>query len=299
MSDPDRAKLTERDHWDRVWSQNPDGHSDRAGSETQSAFRRLIKRIVGKKLLKYGRSYVDYLVWDIIYPRTLPQREGLGITEVGSAPGTRLVRFKKEFGYEPYGIEYSDSGVELNRRVFAENGIDPDNVIHADFFSQDFADKYRGFFDIVCSWSFVEHFENSKDAINRHVDLLKDDGIALIVIPNLRWLNYLIAMSLMPGWKEIHNFGIMDKRKLMTLAEQAGLVTLHCDYLGAFTFRIFQTRPGSPLRFLLRLGFAVQPILNVLLRSIFGRKSPECRYLSPYLIYIGRKQNTLKSTLHT
>ena len=294
------TKLTEKEHWDSVWSRNSSASTRKSNvNAPKGKVRRLIKRIAGKKLLDYRHSYTNHLVWDVIYPQEIPQMEGLRIVEIGSAPGMNLVRFNNEYGYEPYGVEYSDTGVELNRRVFAENGINPDNVIHADFFSQDFADKYRGFFDIVYSLSFVEHFANAEDAVNRHVDLLKESGTAIIILPNLRGVNYLLALFFRRDWKQMHNFDIMDKRKFAVMAEQAGLSTLHCDYFGVFDFTLFQARPGSPLRFIIRLGRALQPILNIMLRTLFPRKSPECRYLSPYLIYIGRKQNTLKSALHT
>ncbi len=80
------------------------------------------------------RYYSDYLLWDVIFPRYLPRREGLKVVEIGSAPGDTLVRLKETFSFIPYGVEYSPQGAELNRKTFREHNIDASNVIEADFF---------------------------------------------------------------------------------------------------------------------------------------------------------------------
>ena len=281
--DLEERKLTSEEHWDVVWGRVVPKQATEGGPKS------LIKRLVGKKLLEYRFNYFDYLVWEVIFPRVLPRTEGLKVVEVGSAPGTILVRFNKEFGYEPYGIEYSNEGVEANRRVFADNGINPENVIHADLFSPDCM-QYNNSFDVVISWSFVEHFSDSEDVIKRHVDLVKDDGFLIIIVPNLRGLNYLLMKLLRPGWKQIHQFGIMDKNRLRSIAENAGVSTLHCAYIGIFNLGAIEIAPTCPLHFLTKVARTLQLGVNIFYRLVFPKKGPEHRYLSPYLVYVGQKK---------
>ena len=280
------SRLTTREHWDEVWR---DGTA-RYEQGPKSKLKGIIKRILGKKLLSYKIAYSDYLEWEVIYPQFLPRAEGLKIVEIGSAPGFRLVRFHKEFGYTPYGLEFSDTGAEFNRRVFDGNGIDPDNVIHNDFFADTFLEQYREFFDLVISSSFVEHFSNPQEIVDRHVALLKPGGVLIVVIPNLRGLNYLLGTSLKKEWKEIHCFDIMDRRKFALLFEKAGLTPSCCRYVGTFGVDGLQVTPGSWLRPLLSLCQKLQLGVNVLYRVVFRTRSPEHKWFSPYLIYIGKKE---------
>lgn len=281
--DLEETRLTSEKHWDTVWGRL------RPKKAADGRLKNLIKRIAGKKLLEYRFNYFEYLVYEVICPRVLPKTEGLKVVEVGSAPGKLVARFKKEFGYEPYGIEYSSEGVKANRRVFAENGINPDNVLHVDFFSSD-CERYEKFFDVVMSWSFVEHFADSEDVTKRHVDLVKDGGFLIVIVPNLRGLNYLLMRLLRPGWKQIHQFKIMDKKRLSDLAENEGMTTLHCGYIGVFNLGLIEIAPTCPFHFLTKVARTLQLGVNIFYRLVFRKKGPEHRYFSPYLIYIGQKK---------
>ena len=121
------------------------------------------------------------------------ENKGAKVLEVGSAPGWHLVRLNQTFGFIPYGIEYSESGVELNREVFILHNINPDNVIHADFLSDEFHEQYKGYFDIAISRGFIEHFTDIEDIIEKHINLLTKGGYLIVSIPNLRGANYILT----------------------------------------------------------------------------------------------------------
>src|SRR5947208_3012495 len=77
-----------------------------------------LKRLLGPRLLERMASYEDYLLWDVIFKRYLADlRPGAKVLEVGSAPGAFLVRFKAAFDCVPYGLDYCDTGVALNRQL--------------------------------------------------------------------------------------------------------------------------------------------------------------------------------------
>ncbi|UCF05852.1 MAG: PD-(D/E)XK nuclease family protein, partial [bacterium] len=69
-----------------------------------------------------------------------------------------LTRLASELQLDPHGIEYSEVGAAANRRVFQAQGIDPDQVITGDFFDPALRAAHAGRFDVVTSYSLVEHF---------------------------------------------------------------------------------------------------------------------------------------------
>ncbi|HNA96843.1 MAG TPA: methyltransferase domain-containing protein, partial [Chitinophagaceae bacterium] len=103
-----------------------------------------------------------------------------------------MVRLNKTFGYEPYGVEYAEAGANLNREVFRQNGLDPNNVIRADAFSEEFLSRYEGYFDLVISRGFIEHFTEMDKVINMHLRLLKPGGKLIVTIPKLTGVPNLI-----------------------------------------------------------------------------------------------------------
>jgi SAM-dependent methyltransferase len=277
-------RLSDRSYWDSVHIHQA---SDRKTGLQGRKLQRLAKSILGERCLRY---YSDYLLWDVILPRHLPKQKGLKVLEVGSAPGDTLVRLKETFGFIPYGVEYSKSGVELNRRMFSEHDIDPSNVIQADFFSPDFHDRYRGYFDIVLSSGFIEHFTDVGDVVQRHINVLKKGGHLVVIIPNLRGINYFLGYVFNKEILPMHNMTIMRKEKFCRLFDAEILECKFCEYYGTFDFGLFNTKEGSPLRFLHGFCKMCQAFLNVIFSVLFKNKGAESGFFSPYLIFIGVKK---------
>lgn len=234
-------------------------------------------------------NYSNYLLWNDILSRYLPKERGLKILEIGSAPGGYLINFHKKFSYLPYGVENSDEGYKINCQKFENAELDPKNIINADVFSGDFQKKYGSFFDIVYSRGFIEHFEDTKKVITCHLNLLKKGGTLVIIIPNLRGLNFYLANFFNKESLKKHNLKIMDKKIFYNIFCGEGLKTLFCDYYGVFNFGLFNTI-NIFAKFLHRICMIFQYLLNFIFRTLFKNKPLEHRYFSPYLIYIGRKK---------
>lgn len=241
-------------------------------------------------MLEWMRDYRDYLLWDVIYPRYLQAKRGAKALEVGSAPGTHLIHLHKTFGFEPYGVEYSEQGVRLNRDEFQENGISPSRVLHADFFSDEFQRAYAGFFDVVVSRGFVEHFTDVRPVIAAHANLLTNGGLLVVTIPNLRGVNYALQWWFNRGVLPLHNLAIMRRSVFTEAFTDQGLSALRCGYYGTFSFGVFSTTHKSALRnWTFWCCSRAQSILNMLFRIVFRAHGAETAFASPYLIYIGRK----------
>jgi O-antigen/teichoic acid export membrane protein/GT2 family glycosyltransferase/2-polyprenyl-3-methyl-5-hydroxy-6-metoxy-1,4-benzoquinol methylase len=291
------GELTPRRYWDlahaserEFWETKRRGKESANGTPSLSCrIKRFIKLLLGKRLLDYMGSYEEYLLWNSVYGRYMPRKDGARVLEVGSAPGDFVVKLSQNFNFVPYGIEYSDSGVELNRQIFAENNINPNNVIHGDFLSDEFHNKYQGKFDIVISRGFIEHFTDAKGVVEKHINLLAKGGLLIVSIPNLHGFNYLLARIFHKEVIAMHNLSIMRKREFAQLFDRSRLSPTYCDYSGTFNFGLFNVRKDSPLHSLLSLCMKLQVILNVLFRLLLRDRGAESRFFSPTLIFIGTK----------
>jgi SAM-dependent methyltransferase len=281
------SRLTDKDYWEELYQTAPTS----VNSLPKSARKRLLKKLVGPRLMDLLSAYDDYLLWRGVFPRYLPAGgKGSSIVEIGSAPGDFMVRFAKTFGSQPFGVEYTSHGAELNRRTFATAGLDPQNVIEADFFSDEFLEANRDRFDIVISRGFIEHFDDVEEVISRHVALLRPGGLLMVLIPNLRGIYYWWTSIFNPGQLPLHNLDIMRLPRFRALFQGLPLEQLHCSYFGTFSFWLFTAPPEARwINRLIRLLLLAQRGLNLIFRLIFGGRGCESATLSPNLLFIGRK----------
>ncbi len=280
-------RLTEREHWD---AQHDSGELKNVGQGAKGGLTMLFRRVLGSRVDAWTHDYSEYLLWDVLYKNYLPSVKGARVLEVGSAPGTHLVQLWRTFGYEPYGVEYSGRGVESNRRLFQVHGLDPHNVIHDDFFSPQFQTTHANHFDIVVSRGFIEHFTDPEAVIDHHLNVLRPGGHLVVTIPNLCGVNYALARFFHREVVPMHNVTIMRHDVFCRLFRPDRFSPLVCGYYGTFSFGIFNARPDSARRHVLRWCGRVQRFLNLLFRLLFDGRGAESRSLSPYLVFIGVKK---------
>lgn len=280
-------RLTKKDYWNTVYlGTAPFSARPRAKEQSGGGWKGWLKGTLGE----YWRDYSDYLEWDVLYDAHLPKEEGLKVIEIGSAPGTNLVRLHNTFGYEPYGVEYAEAGANLNRKVFLENGLNPNNVIRADAFSESFLARYEGYFDVVVSRGFIEHFTEMDKVIEAHLRLLKPGGRLIVTIPRLTGAPNLLFRIFNPALLPMHNLTIMNRGSFASLFDRAEMKKLYCDYYGTFKVSVCSTEPGSRWKAAaMNVLMNGQLLLNMLFRAAFGQHGAEGAWFSPYLIYIGTK----------
>ncbi len=286
-------KLTEKDHWDSNYQESENFHEERHGPYKKLLT--FLKKHISQQTKEDMSSYGAHQVWSYFYPEYLPSLRDQPILEVGCAPGEVLIRFYEITGCIPYGVEYSDPGVDITRMNFAKHTLNPDNVIHSDFFSDTFLQSNANKYKVVLSGGFIEHFDNPKDVVSRHVDLAAPGGYVVISIPNLRGINRLLCLVLAPWLLPLHNLEIMRLNAFRELFADERLEPLLCRYYGSFSFDIIHdnSRPNSLRQRFVRLLLRAQLPLNLLYRRAFGLEGADSGFTSPYLIYIGRKANDI------
>lgn len=273
--------LTKKEYWDSLYSEMEKDKNDKS---IFSSFKKWIKHKT--------RDYSNYLIWDVILPKYLTLPEKKKIIEIGCAPGKYLINFKNNFGFDPYGVEYSEEGARIAKQNFNKNGINPDHIIKADFFDQNFQDRYKENFDLVFSRGFIEHFDNPENAVSGHLNLVKTGGLVVISIPNLSGVNRFIARRMNIDSFILHNTSIMNKEKFCKLFPADKLETIFCGYVGIFSFGLFNTKTNREWRYYTyRILLLLQRSFDLLLRLLFGRVNLiKSRFSSPYLLYIGIKK---------
>jgi SAM-dependent methyltransferase len=281
--------LTRREHWDAVHAtERVEVTVPRDGIKSHWS-KRALKRLLGPRFLAYMSSYDDYLIWDGIYRRYMP-RPGSTVVEIGSAPGEHLAKLSETFGLVPFGIEYSEEGVEVNRALFSARGLNPDNVVPLDFFSDECLTRYRDHFDVVVSRGFIEHFKDAASVVDRHIDLLKPGGLLIVTIPNLRGVNHSLTRLFHRELLPMHNLDIMGLARFRKLFDPQRVRSLVCAYAGTFNFYLFNVKEGSRLAPLLRLCMKAQSLINVAFRVFLKDRGAEGRFTSPQLIFTGTKK---------
>ena len=289
-------RLSSKDHWDALHSQERKsiegiiGENFQASAGIRSKVVRLTKRWLSPRLFEQMSSYDDFVLWKVIFKTFLPDLVGRSVLEVGSAPGEFLVEMASRYECVPYGIDYSKPGVELNRLVFKRGGLNPENVIHGDLFSEEIQERYKDEFDVVLSRGFVEHFADVPAVIEKHVGLLKPGGHLIITIPNIAGANYLMTRIFNPDLIPIHNLEIMDRENFRQVFYSQNLEELFCGYYGIFNFNLFYSRNNALLRFVLKTLQKTQPPLNLLFRTVAGNRIIEFARFSPSLVFIGVKR---------
>jgi len=126
--------------------------------------------------------------------------------------------------------------------------------------------------------------------VNIHKYLLKNGGLLLITIPNLRGLNYILSKIFNKKMRSKHNLNIMDKKKFSRLFEESGFEKLHCNYYGLFNFGLFGIRRDSSFRHILVICYGLQVLLNIIFHFIFKNKKIDSKIYCPYLLFLGIKK---------
>jgi len=102
------------------------------------------------------------------------------ILEIGAGDGINFVAFKKEYtilNTNYYVVELDEKSTEVCR----ERGIN--NIIN-NFFNKQILDKINTKFDVILCFEVLEHQINPKEFLDTCFELLKEDGLIIITVPN-------------------------------------------------------------------------------------------------------------------
>lgn len=280
-------RLTNEQFWN--WRHETHAPSTRISVHVRKGLiRQIVDNARRRRGAQVGQSYGNFVFQKLLRAH-LPVRPDWSAIEIGCAPGTNLVNLHRMFGYEPYGIEYSHSGVISTLETFRKYGFNTANVIEADFFDQEFHNRFRGNFDVVFSGGFIEHFDPPDEVLNLHVNLLKTGGYLVCIIPNLLGMFYPFLWLCARDVLKAHNCKLMQKTTFRRIFEPFGLDVKFCGYVGAFQFYGSSLKREHSLRGVVAGALdRVQDFLDYSM-FLFGiRNFPESR-VSAMLVFVGQR----------
>lgn len=197
------------------------------------------------------------------------------LLEIGGFPGYFSVWAKRHLKLEVTLLDYVVHHKILND-LEVSNSI-PENsvtVIETDLFLFQSEKKY----DLVISNGLIEHFQDTKTIIQKHVEQLDNDGILLITLPNFKSLNGWFQKTFDKENYNKHNIACMDLDFLKIVCYQLGLTNIEARYDGRFMLW-FENENEKPLS-----GRLLKKILWLPLKIIFKIIPIETKVFSPYII---------------
>lgn len=200
--------------------------------------------------------------------------------ELGGFPGYYAVFLKKYLRLDVTLLDYFVHQ-PVTTALLKANQLTADDIyiIETDLFNHQETQKY----DLVLSCGLIEHFNDTADIIQRHIDFLKPGGTLFITLPNFKALNGWFQKSFDKDNYDKHNISCMDPGLLANIAEKAGLEVLQSKYFGHFSLWL-ENEKQKPAA--VRLFKKSVWLLGKVFTKVFPFNS---RQLSPYIILEARK----------
>jgi 2-polyprenyl-3-methyl-5-hydroxy-6-metoxy-1,4-benzoquinol methylase len=163
------------------------------------------------------------------------------LLEVGCAKSAWLPYYAQQFGFNVYGLDYSEIGCRQSQQILSSAGVQGE-IICADFFSP--PASLVGKFDVVVTFGVVEHFSDSQLCIGALAQFLKPGGLLITNIPNLAgWIGTIQKMVNRPVY-DIHV--PLDVERLTEAHQQNGVKVLNCDYFLFTNFGVLNLNGIDP-----------------------------------------------------
>ena len=150
------------------------------------------------------------------------------VIDVGCSSAERLLSLPAQ--YETLGIEVSR---ELARRAEANLATRNGTVIHAPAI-EGLAKIEAATVTGVFMRSFLEHEHRPAALLEQVARVLKEDGIAIIKVPNFASVNRRVMGSRWCGFRFPGHVNYFAPASLKSMVEEVGLTTISLDYLIAF-----------------------------------------------------------------
>jgi hypothetical protein len=212
----------------------------------------------------------------VVFEKFMPQlSRGENFIEIGGFPGVFAAWFYKH-GVRDVTVLDFHMNSDIVREFEKINGLPENSIrcIHTDFFAFSSQKKY----DVVFSSGFIEHFQDTRDVIQRHVNLLSENGQLLILIPNFLGLNGKIQRRFDRANLEAHNLKSMEIPYLKETMRSFDLHDVTVEYTGKpMVWMEPKPENRNKIKWVKALSYAIKLI------PVKGRT------LSPFIVIYARK----------
>jgi 2-polyprenyl-3-methyl-5-hydroxy-6-metoxy-1,4-benzoquinol methylase len=185
-------------------------------------------------------SNYDFRKINEVYTRTLSPSPSQKLLELGCGNSVFLSYFHKEFGYDVYGLDYSELGCKQTERILARDNV-KGTIVQGDIFNP--PSELIGQFDVVCSFGVLEHFEDSTATVKAFSKFLKPGGTLITTVPYLKGATGLLQKIMNKPVYDIHV--LMDREDLKGFIKNAGLNLTYCEYHLPISFGVTLEQSGD------------------------------------------------------
>ncbi len=274
------ARLSDPEYWSGV---------HRPGEVHRPAWKRALRRCLPPRWLEARKRRWEQRQWkreqrglrahwlfqltEVLLKPCLLGKTGLKGLEIGSAPGRISLELWRRLGMVPYGLEYTESGVQAQRTLYRKFGLNEDLVMHGDLFDEVWRKQHAEAFDLVASFGLIEHFSDPEDVVNKHLELLRPGGVLVVTVPNINeqaWYGWLQS-RFNPAVHAIHNTCTCTRKGISTLVVPHECEIIHCDTLGGPDITFVPDRRGRS-RFVSRIFQLIHPMANQLNHLCMGKR---------------------------
>lgn len=246
-------QLTDRNFWTNYWESKPDLA---ISIDKNYLFHQQLEEIVKKQKIKTA-------------------------IELGGFPGYYSIFLTKYLDVRTTLFDYFIHP-RILKKVLNKNGLQENDiaVIENDIFQF----KPEQQFDLVLSCGLIEHFKDTKDIIERHLEFLNPGGTLFITLPNFRSVNGWVQKTFDKDNYLKHHIECMDTAYLESVLKDLNLEVLQAGYWGRYSVWLENKDQKSALTKAFIKSIWV-------IGKVFTKIVPvESRALSPYIVLEARKK---------
>lgn len=216
-----------------------------------------------------------------LFKEVIGRENSRSAIELGGFPGYYAIFLKKYFGLQTTLFDFFIHQPILNS-VLAANQLSQNDIgiIEGDLFQYQPQQQY----DLVLSCGLIEHFNDTKDIISRHLPFLRPGGTLFITLPNFTGVNGWVQRRFDPDNYSKHNISSMDPQLLARISNELGLKEVRSFYYDKFSIWLENRAQQST---------GVEALIKILWLSgkLATKLVPvETKQLSPYIVLIAKKE---------
>ena len=227
----------------------------------------------------YSPKIVERVFFAEIFEKHLKRDPSKTVLEVGCAGGEYLCYMAKKFAFVPWGVDYSDE-IKKTNELFVFNGLPEPSLYQGDFFNW----RPDRAFDVVFSIGFIEHFEDTRGVIQKHVDLLAPGGKLIITLPHFAHLQYVFHWLLDRENLRVHNTRMMRLPAIRRALEGLPVRLEHLDYYQTFGFWTERKSWNTWQKF---IKWCIE-IFGKIMWKLLGFRRSNCLF-SPHIVLMATK----------
>jgi len=218
----------------------------------------------------------ELITFKDLFDKYLPR--GGTCFEVGCYPGRFLIYLGQTFGYTVSGVAAKPGTSDRLKEFVRSFNVNVGTFYEGDFFTLEVPNP----FDVVCSFGFVEHFDDVDQVVEAHVRFVKPGGLLVISCPNFRRLQAVFRRWVDKPNLDRHVSHAMDADRWEACLKKLGFQPIYKNFYRTAEFWV-ETATRNPFKRVTIL------VLKYLCRALNCLVDWPNRWISPYVILIMRR----------